>query len=148
MKVVWEKVEEDLVITEDTLFLGIAVGSARVAKGTTLEMQGIILGDVILDPGSRVLMDGIVYGDVVNDGGRLECFGIVHGEIRSDPGACVLHPVKRRLREIRCPGTVQAVPQDGDGPRDETQAFRFHRGKKPSVDIESLMDPDGARGKS
>ena len=122
MRVIGEKVEEELVITNDTLFLGIAVGSARVAMGATLEMQGIILGDLVLDPGTRVLMDGIVHGNVINEGGLLEVFGIVHGEIRGNPGACLLYPVKRRI--------VEALFHGGARPR-QVKAPVLPIGRKP-----------------
>jgi len=81
MKVIRDKVEGSIVLSEDTQLHGMIVGSVMVPKDTVLQLHGMIIGSLTLREESTVYLHGMVMGDVINEGGHLEVFGMVNGKV-------------------------------------------------------------------
>jgi len=73
MKMIYEKIESDVVIEEDT------------------HLHGMIIGNLILKNNSNVYIHGMVNGNIINKDGRLEVFGIVNGRIIKESGITNIH---------------------------------------------------------
>ncbi len=59
------------------VFTGIVGGSARVTRGSRVEVKGIVQGDLLVDAGATVLVSGFVKGRVPGDGADVRVTGIV-----------------------------------------------------------------------
>jgi cytoskeletal protein CcmA (bactofilin family) len=91
MKMIYEKIESDVVIEEDTHLHGMIVGSTTVSSDITFNLHGMIIGNLILKNNSNVYIHGMVNGNIINKGGRLEVFGIVNGRIIKESGITNIH---------------------------------------------------------
>jgi cytoskeletal protein CcmA (bactofilin family) len=77
----------------DTELLGMVQGSAHVADGVTLRLDGLIAGNLSIGSRAEVILSGSVHGNVVNNVGTLEVFGVVKGIITTiGGGSTTVHP--------------------------------------------------------
>ncbi len=81
MRVIKEKISNDLIVEEDTTLDGIIAGSAIVRPGVKLVINGMVTGNVVIENNSEVELNGIVSGDVYNQGGKLVNAGILAGSV-------------------------------------------------------------------
>lgn len=91
MKMIFEKIQSNVVIEEDTHLHGMIVGPTMVSSDITFNLHGMIIGNLTLKNNSNVYIFGIVNGNIVNKGGRLEVFGIINGKIIKESGITNIH---------------------------------------------------------
>ncbi len=85
------KIEEDIVLSENTDLSGMVVGNVVVQKNVALELHGMVVGNLVLEQDSEVYLHGMVTkGDVINNGGCLKVFGMVVGKIRRNSGETIV----------------------------------------------------------
>ena len=90
MKVIRDKVEGNIVLSEDTQLHGMIVGSVMVSKDSVLQLHGMIIGSLTLREESTVYLHGTVIGDVINEGGHLQVFGTVKGKVVRKDGETIV----------------------------------------------------------
>lgn len=81
MKVIKEKVSNDLIVEEDTTLDGIVAGSAIVRPNVKFIINGIVTGNVVIESQAEIELNGIISGDVFNQGGSFTKAGILSGNI-------------------------------------------------------------------
>lgn len=75
------KIEGDYEVLEDLQLYGMITGNAVVKKRATLELFGRIAKNLTVERGAKVVIKGTVSGDVINQGGTVEIYGIVRGNV-------------------------------------------------------------------
>jgi cytoskeletal protein CcmA (bactofilin family) len=88
--IIYDKIEKDIDIEEDTTIHGMIVGNVQVLDGVTLHLHGMVIGQVLLKEKSNVYLHGTVNGDVINQGGMLEIFGVVNGKVVKESGKTII----------------------------------------------------------
>jgi hypothetical protein len=81
------KHEGDLTITDSFALHGMTVGTVTVGAGGLLRLHGMVAGDLIVDRAGEARVHGMVSRNVINCGGRVELFGMVHGDVITMDGA-------------------------------------------------------------
>ncbi len=77
----------DVTLSEDAEIRGMVPGKIYVRPNVLLQLFGIVSGGVTVEKGGRAELRGIVLGNAVNQGGVLEVYGTVNGDIiTSDSG--------------------------------------------------------------
>lgn len=90
MREIRGKVDEDVVINDESELTGMITGNVRVTTGGVLVLRGMCCRDVIVETGARLIVRGTVSGAVINRGGEVTIFGAVgavEGEAEIDPDA-------------------------------------------------------------
>lgn len=92
MRLIQDKIEGDVTITEDTELTGMVVGAVTITKNFKLIQRGMVVGNVVLRTGASASVHGMVNGDIINDGGLLEVFGMVNGKVNRLGGKTFIDP--------------------------------------------------------
>jgi cytoskeletal protein CcmA (bactofilin family) len=92
MKEIYDEIEGDVLLNEDTKLHGMFVGMTTVSSGVTLILHGTVTKDLIVEEDSKVMLHGMVIGDVVNNGGHLEVFGMITGKLIRNRGKSIVDP--------------------------------------------------------
>jgi len=91
MKIIENKIIGDVTLNQDTELYGMIVGSTIIEENILLKLHGTITGNLILHKKSTVLHHGTVNGDVINEGGFLNIFGVVDGQVVRKDGNTVIN---------------------------------------------------------
>ncbi|MBL9129639.1 MAG: hypothetical protein JNG86_00460 [Verrucomicrobiaceae bacterium] len=86
MQTIKDKVEGDLLVSEEICLTGMVTGSISVAETGRLEMRGMCCKSLVVQKGGQATIHGMVNGDVVNRGGDVSIFGMVGGGVIDDDG--------------------------------------------------------------
>jgi len=80
-----DKIEGNLLVSEDLKINGVVAGNIVVASGASLHLCGMCAGNVVIEKGASASITGFVRGDVINRG-TIEIYGMVQGNVRSKEG--------------------------------------------------------------
>jgi len=86
MREIFDKIDGDLFIEEDTRLLGMVTGSVTVIAPNHFVLQGMVCRDLIAQQGTTVDVHGTVVGAVVNHGADIEIAGVI-GSLQENKGA-------------------------------------------------------------
>lgn len=81
MKVIKDRIDDDLLVDEDTVLDSVVAGSAIVSPGKKLVINGVVTGNVVIEENSVVELNGIVSGDIYNQGGEFIQKGVLAGSL-------------------------------------------------------------------
>jgi hypothetical protein len=85
MRLITDKIESDVEISEDTSVRGLIIGEVRVTD-CVLDLQGMVIGNIIVNEHGSVNIYGTVNGVVINRGGELRVWGMIYGSIQELAG--------------------------------------------------------------
>jgi len=75
------KIEGDFEVDENLKLHGMITGNAFVKNGATLRLHGTVCKDLTIEEGSKAIINGTVCGNVINEGGVVEVYGVVYGNV-------------------------------------------------------------------
>lgn len=75
------KIEQDTVLEDDLILTGVINGDVIVKEGVHFNLNGMVSGNLLVSNNSSVFINGVLNGDVKNNGGNLEIYGRVKGNI-------------------------------------------------------------------
>ena len=76
-----------LIITEDTELLATAKSTITVLPPAKFILSGILEKILNIEAGATTIIHGEVWGNVFNNGGTLEVFGVIKGELYRGKGS-------------------------------------------------------------
>lgn len=85
------KIDSDIDIQSEYKLEGMITGNTTVLDGGVLYLNGMISSNVIVQKGGTVFLYGMVNGDVTNDGGYIEIFGMILGNLNEISGEVIIH---------------------------------------------------------
>ena len=86
MKTIVSKIEGDFTVAEDIVLQGMVTGNITVARGGSLNLQGLCCKSLFVESGGDATIRGTVNADVVNRGGTVTIHDIVNGAVREESG--------------------------------------------------------------
>ena len=92
MKMENGKIEGDFTIDEDFELKGMITGNVKIINNSSAIIHGQISGDLIVNQGTSVLLHGQVLRNASNNGGLLEVYGMISGQLFDNAGETKIHP--------------------------------------------------------
>ncbi|TYS57728.1 hypothetical protein FZC74_14965 [Sutcliffiella horikoshii] len=86
MKVVRDKIERNIMLTENLILHGMIVGNVSISEDVEFFLHGTVIGNLTINKKSIVHLHGTVNGDVVNVGGTLKVYGMINGRLFREKG--------------------------------------------------------------
>jgi hypothetical protein len=65
------KIEDDILISQDAAFYGMITGNAKIREGVSFKLYGMVCKNIYVPKDAIVHVYGTVIGDVINNGGRI-----------------------------------------------------------------------------
>ena len=85
-------IQGDQVLSKDTSLSGIITGDVIVLSGVNFNIKGMMNGNLEMQSNSIVINSGTVSGDITNNGGNLQIYGIVNGDVIRKGGSTYIDP--------------------------------------------------------
>ncbi len=82
MKSIYDVIEGNHAVNEDTNLYGVISGDVIVKQGYKFNVYGIVSGNIMLERDSSLNLYGIVSGDVIDHGAAIIKKGILNGNIQ------------------------------------------------------------------
>jgi hypothetical protein len=79
-------IDRNISITNDFTLLGTIGGNTTVENGGTFTLNGACQGNLFVKAGAKALLYGTVQGSVYNQGGSLEVWGVIYGNLLRESG--------------------------------------------------------------
>ncbi len=76
-----------LTITEDTELLATAKSTITILPPAKFILSGLLEKNLYIETGATAIIYGEVWGNVFNNGGNLEVFGVIKGELHRGKGS-------------------------------------------------------------
>lgn len=85
MKTIYEKINSNIEIHEDTTLHGMIVGNVIIDDNSSMVSHGMIIGNIEIHKNSELIVYGIVNGHIINEG-SCRVFGTINGTVTNDNG--------------------------------------------------------------
>jgi len=96
MREIKGKLEGDLLIEKNTNLAGMVVGTAKVLPKVSFNIKGMLIDNLIVKNEAVDFVHGMVTGNIENEGGYVEVFGIVEGQVYPRAGKTIIHENEER----------------------------------------------------
>lgn len=86
MRISSQEIKGDVIVDDSFQLNGSITGNATIISGGEFILHGTCGRDLIVEPGAVVHIHGTVMGNILNNGGQVEIYGVVGGDIYSFSG--------------------------------------------------------------